>query len=251
MLQDDEPRSPSRGGFAPRPPTMTQRHIDNAPPVLSMGAQYGFPYQQGDYNIQYNNSGHNSAGLQPGQIFTTPNPFYNPYGESPMASPVTPAPYNQASNSHGDLAYQPHPAYISRQPSSSPPSSPAGYNGNDAHYVNLDRSSVTPFQASQYEEISRQLEVPAPSFASRPVADEGSYHNSPFVDPITPPSPARVAPEPPSLPSAGPMSPVEFNSAIKPVTPSAQTADIPAALVPKRPDTVYTLYDNDDAYGGI
>jgi len=35
--------------------------------------------------------------------------------------------------------------------------------GGDAHYVDLDRSSVTPFQAAQYAEISRKLnETPVP-----------------------------------------------------------------------------------------
>jgi hypothetical protein len=53
------------------------------------------------------------------------------------------------------------------------------------------------------------------------------------------------------------LSPIggEFNQSLQTENSSAAPVPPAAAHVPsasqKRPDTVYTLYDNDDAYGGI
>lgn len=248
MLADDPPvggstRGYGGGGFNPRPPTMIERHIANGTPVSSMhGSQNGYAAYPGDYGVQYNNSnGYQASGFQPGQIVNSPNPFYSaPYGES---GPAPSSPYDSSFARHPSQA-----AYLSRAPS-------AAANGNlgaapDSHYVDLSRSSVTPFQAAQYEEINHRLNSPTLGAVS-----EDGHEQSPFSDPaqgVSPPSRARVASKPPSLPevSAGPMSPMhdEFRGTRAPDAP-------PAAYVAsggnKRPDTVYTLYDDEDAYGGI
>ena len=44
--------------------------------------------------------------------------------------------------------------------------------GTDAHYVDLNRSSVTPFQQQQYSEISRRLNIPAPGTHPAGIAEE-------------------------------------------------------------------------------
>lgn len=253
MLANDEPPTPASrgfGGYNPRPPTMIERHIANGTPVSSMGPTNGYPYpQHGDYNAQYMASGYNSSGFQPGQVINpnSTSPFYGPYGE-PMSAP--PSPMDNPYDNRGDISRQPsQAAYLSRQPFAAKyPGAP----GADAHYVDLSRSSVTPFQAEQYQEISRQLDSPALGA----VSEQGHYEpkQSPFADPaahhgITPPSPARINSIPPNLPaiSPSPMSPLntEFQGGDKgPSAPAA--AYVPTAN--KRPDTVYTLYSDDDAY---
>jgi len=277
LSDDDEPltRSPT----LPRPPTMIERHMANATPVSSMGSQFGHPYAQGNYNVQYNSPGYNSPGFNSsgfnppgynspgvGQVVTPQNPFYSPYPDSPATAHFD-APYN------GDLAHQ--PAYLSRQPSSPGMPPPPGNNQSDAHYVDLSRSSVTPFQATQYEEISRHLDIPSP--VPGPIAEEQSHaHDNadpvlgePFADStsddtgaLQQPSPVhsanpRVTPKPPSLPeiSQMSMSPVyQLNFGLKGPSVSTGGPTIPATVhvsQGKRPDTVYTVYDDEDAYGGI
>lgn len=250
LADDDEPfaaggsaRGHGGGGYNPnpRPPTMIERHIANGTPVSSMrGPDNGYPYQA-EYNVQYNNSnGYPSPGFQPGQVIASSNPFYNgPFGEngSPMGY-----------QNEGGVARQPsqQAAYLSRAPSGAV----NNYNGTpESQYVDLSRSSVTPYQAAQYEEINRRLDAPALGAVS-----EDGHDQSPFSDPnhgVSPPARARVTSTPPSLPefSAAPMSPLnnEFRGTKAPDAP-------PAAYVAsgnKRPDTVYTLYDDEDAYGGI
>ncbi|KIP04910.1 hypothetical protein PHLGIDRAFT_120269 [Phlebiopsis gigantea 11061_1 CR5-6] len=200
----------------------------------------------------------------------------------------------------------------------------------EAHYVDLNRSSVSPFQAAQYVEIANHLQAEPPAPLPTPMvaaaADEifmkedqlmpsvttprplnvsagrlasPTQRNgpSPFADPAhedfggmhvddlpAPPSPAyssmsRVDSSPPKLPELAvqerafspvtmdfPMSPPGHQESSPlaapptdfPVTPSeAHFADVPPTprvrdtpSVP-RPDTTYTVYDDDDAYGGI
>lgn len=203
----------------------------------------------------------------------------------------------------------------------------------DEHYVDLDRSSVSPYQALQYAEIQRKLstsasgpalqidsaaslDVPAhgapvskaseftnygavsPGLAVS-IPKEGALPESPFTDPtfahktvavngeereqeeedgdLLEPQPAfsraeRIPSMPPMLPEVErSFSPVvyDFSPSIsgtagaKPSAPAAATttsAPVPApvgarsaapATPAKRPDTVYTMYDPEDAYGGI
>lgn len=354
----------NRGGSTPRPPTMIERKMANTPvsyDIPAMAHPYGYAGAYGQ------------PSFSPGQIITpgpyTPttvnsaNPFFAPYGESPIGSPVSVAPYDSAYNEQGQfVSRQPSngsTAILSRQPSSA--AVPASQPAEGAQYVDLSRSSVTPFQAAQYAEISRRLNTnppealpasqvaevaeelaehdePAPVPIPKPVEPlelqpsisfdesqhltvqptprESSFPESPFADPTMsfhedqlehaperdsfpqPPSPtfsssSRVTSKPPTLPEIQiqqrPFSPVSLDFPLVPSTPRAvpsplastfsmpspppdahfpespAAAAAPAAAAPapvprsqvtpvpmsKRPDTVYTLYDEEDAYAGI
>ncbi|PCH36430.1 hypothetical protein WOLCODRAFT_140418 [Wolfiporia cocos MD-104 SS10] len=98
---------------------------------------------------------------------------------------------------------------LSRQPA---PGNPTSAAASDAHYVDLDRSSVTPFQAAQYSEISRQLNVQAPQSAAPPtpeinVMTEKSGMLAPMSEPVSPAPPYAKDDQPPPSPSpSGPFS---------------------------------------------
>ncbi|KAI0351322.1 hypothetical protein OH77DRAFT_1439307 [Trametes cingulata] len=369
-LRDDDAPAMSRamtlnrgGANTPRPPTMIERKMASTPvayPVPPVPHPYGYAGAYGQ------------ASFSPGQIMTpgpyTPttvnsaHPFFSPYGQSPIGSPVSVAPYDSAYGADGQpISRQPSngsSTVLSRQPSSAAqPPAPAA---PEAEYVDLSRSSVTPFQAAQYAEISRRLNTtppmplpasevaevaeelieqdePAPvppqksveplelqpsiSFdeprhlAVQPTPKENSFPESPFADPTLsfheeqvqhvpqgrdslfaepqPPSPtfsskSRVTSTPPTLPEIQiqqrPFSPVSLdfplvpstphpapsplgstfsipspppsahfpeNAAPAPATPTLREHVAAGAPAAKRPDTVYTLYDEDDAYAGI
>ena len=274
----DEPQVLSDGHspFSPRPPTMIERRM-NSTPVSNMGSiNYGSGPAYGGYNDY--NAGYNHPGFVPGQVIP-----HHPFADSGMPdSPLPPTPMSPPmSVNHRDLgAEQPQSAYLSRQPSTNGPP-PAD---NAAQYVDMSRSSVTPFQAAQYEEIHRRLNIPAPEPVLGSLAEEEYPKQepipqgpSPFADPsedvLPPPSPvhsnrSRVDSSPPKLPELNPpMSPVYALHPVPLEFPTKQTeaptADLPATPAPAhvvhptpapargRPDTVYTIYDDEDAYGGI
>jgi len=276
MLHDEPqvvPDSNNDSPFAPRPPTMIERRM-NSTPVSNMG---GHPYGPGPAYGGYNDysAGYDQPGFSPGQVFPHHQSYGDSYMDSPMSAPMSPP----MSVSHGDVgAEQSRSAYLSRQP----PTNDPALTDNNGHYVDLSRSSVTPFQAAQYEEIHRRLNMPpaAPVLGSLaedeyPQKELAPQGPSPFADPsevmLPPPSPAhsnrdRIDSNPPKLPELNPpMSPVY---ALHP-TPAevlrkkseVSTAGLPAAPAPayvarpnlnqKRPDTVYTIYDDEDAYAGI
>lgn len=210
LVDDPEP------SFNPRPPTMIERH--NASPALNA---------QNNYQNYYGGYGQQSA--------------YGDTLHAQMAMPHAP---------HGDRSYltrQPSSAaYLSRQPSAAAYPIP---NDPQAHYVNLDRSSVTPFQAAQYADISRQLgsdlhttmaplQPSDPSLPS-PFDDEAAEEINPTHDAAPrAPSPAHVV---------DPFAAASTAPAPEPV-PASRRRDITNA---QRPDTVYTMYEEGDAYGGI
>ncbi|KAH9480477.1 hypothetical protein JR316_0007077 [Psilocybe cubensis] len=142
--------------------------------------------------------------------------------------------YNYHSNGHQNYEYSQHqsdpsfPAPVSipqpvltRQPSASAPQYPNPNTGeiasNDPHrpsplqlkresapandYVDLNRSSVSPYQAAQYVEISRRLNADVPAGLATadverelpmpppPVAGSGNNSPGPFADPGTPHTP--------------------------------------------------------------
>lgn len=206
----------------------------------------------------------------------------------------------------------------------------------DPHYTDLSRSSVTPFQAAQYAEITEKLGAPmspilgavpeerravpfeGPSHSDTSTQGRNTHIESPFVDaavvqqPIDNPSyelddefplpspsafqQARIASLPPTLPeisvaerSFSPVSSLEFPVPLSvhntpspfstefsdhrgpppteasykssPLATSSTRAQAEDSVIPRspnteftpnnRPDTVYTLYDEEDAYGGI
>jgi hypothetical protein len=189
ILVDDEPsgyRGGSDGGhggftgFNPRPPTMIERHMANrgqfdaVPPMPSLQ--------------QYNNlaaSGAGGAGVGYGGGYQFPGsrqPSFSPGQVIPNAGSPPPsatgaqflAPYGAAASPHDSYNDQ---SQLGRQPSVSA----AVYHENgqlvgqqrdlgrqnsvnaNTDYVDLSRSSVTPYQAAQYAEISKKLnENPPP-----------------------------------------------------------------------------------------
>jgi len=272
----DEPQllSDNDSPFAPRPPTMIERRMDSTPVSNMGGSTYGPAPAYGGYNDY--NAGYNHPGFAPGQVA----PYHQPYGDSQMGSPTGPMSPPMSVN-YGDVGVeQSQSAYLSRQLYTNGPP-PAD---NTPDYVDLSRSSVTPFQAAQYEEIHRRLNMPAPEPILGSLAEEEYPRKeptpkgpSPFADPfedvLPPPSPAhsnrgRIDSIPPKLPELNPpMSPVYALHPVSIDVLSNQTgtsADLPVAPVPahvarpspttqnqKRPDTVYTIYDDEDAYAGI
>lgn len=472
MILPDEPDMRPRG-TTPRPPSIIEKHLAQGPGSFPQFGDHSFYGGGGAGASAY--FGQNS--FAPGEIVSMPpqawspvtpdsaRPFYNPMGDSPMGSPVSPAPYDSFYNAQGQLVRQPSngagamlnrqpsnsvgvmlnrqpsgsaqamlnrqpsngagvmlnrqplnnsPVMLNRQPSNSaavtlnrqmpngagqvlyrqmsngadavlsrqPHHVPRGltlqsnvahnmildqphsankemmspispvpmvyvprqapvpvqemqYNTSgllsDAHYVDLARSSVSPFQAAQYAEISSKLHTLPPKPLSSPevaavaqeilskpalvvtnVSEPRPLNVSPLktgADPASPresygeevededdlPMPAptfsgksRIASTPPTLPelSNRAFSPVVLNfpsSAQSSPSPLNTTFTLPSpppqAHVPspftsakhlmaeyapsvaarpakdegpaKRPDTVYTLYDDDDAYAGI
>ncbi|KAI0091498.1 hypothetical protein BDY19DRAFT_629489 [Irpex rosettiformis] len=419
------------GHPGPNPPSMLEHHVSQDP--VSFG---GSPIY-GDRSFY---GGQSSFG--PGEIVAMPpqawdpstpssaQPFYQPMGETPLGSPITPVAYDSFYNAQGQLVRQPsagaaammsHPyavapvmqqrqaspgpftaynrtpspgpavalnsqpsngpatvlvrqpspgpvAALNRQPSYGPndamskspfgpdaviddidhmespispppaayvtrraPPTETQYNASpDAHYVDLNRSSVSPYQAAQYEEISSKLRAPPPqplptpevaAFAEKALANDAPVVHavaqplplnvpgtikSPIQEPMISsdahvlddielplPSPAysgksRVDSTPPTLPeihlNERSFSPVTMDFPIAPssvhpsplsaaftipspsveahfpTSPGPANPDTPTApaMRPtkqepqgKRPDTVYTLYDDDDAYAGI
>lgn len=340
---------------------MIEQRLAQGPPISFSQHPYG--NNNGYYAYP------DQASYAPGQYITMPGesmppqawtpdssrPFFSPMGETPLGSPVSVAPYDSAYDAHGQLIRQPSPGpaeYLNRQPSmgaasqlSRQPSAGPGQfltrqapdQGmsldvpNGAHYVDLSRSSVSPFQAEQYAEISQKLNteppMPLPSPLVAAAADEAitrdddddispdvteprplkvvnqasrsphsSVNGSPFADPQMqgyempkPPSPtfsnkSRIDSTPPTLPEmqrafspvslefpmnaspaaraapsplAGsvemPSPPAEVHSTHNAPHDSATPTPRPARgeMPPARPDTVYTMYDDDDAYGGI
>jgi len=199
---------------------MIERHL--ASPAPTFGTQYGHPgpvYNEYAGEHAQNGAGYGASNFQsfaPGQVFTMNNgapspisaasahPMYaNPaYGQpsfSPPGQYAGPEYHEQGQPSVGVAAYPvltrqgtgssqtsehrrlPTPTNIQRE------SAPA----ND--YVDLDRSSVSPYQAEQYQEISRRLNTEVP--AGLPTAEiekdlPPPPGTSPFADPTSaPPSP--------------------------------------------------------------
>ncbi|KAG2143820.1 uncharacterized protein EDB93DRAFT_1251871 [Suillus bovinus] len=122
-------------------------------------------------------------------------------------------------------------------------------NDPQAHYVNLDRSSVTPFQAAQYADISRQLGSDLHSTMAPPQHSD-SLLPSPFDDNAAEET-YHTQDAVPRAQSPGyavdPFATASTASAPEPV-PASRRRDISNT---QRPDTVYTVYEEGDAYGGI
>jgi hypothetical protein len=243
---------------------------------MGMGSNnYGPGTAYGGYN-EYN-AGYNHPGFTPGQVISHHQPHADPRMQGfPMSPPMSPP----MSVNHGDFGAA-QSSYLSRQP---PTNGPAPVD-HSAGYVDLSRSSVTPYQAAQYEEIHRRLNMPPPEPVLGSLAEEEypprepiSKGPSPFADPsedvLPSPSPvhsnlSRVDSTPPRLPELNPpMTPVyglfpipaevphkqiEVSSPNLPAAPAPAHVARPNPSIPnqKRPDTVYTIYDDEDAYGGI
>jgi hypothetical protein len=325
----------------PRPPTMIERHMHNqSPRQPNMPNMY--PYNA------YGAPNQSHGSFSPGQVVTptSANPFFSPYAQDVMGSPVS-----STVPEYHDPPRSGHPAFppqaLARQPSvgmdqvaiarqnsvTGGPFNPvvSSPDAADPHYTDLSRSSVTPFQAAQYAEITEKLGAPMSSVLGvvpeepqavtsndmAPSTQAGdTYIESPFTDAVAVqqpiddeldddlplPSPnafqqTRIASLPPTLPeisvperSFSPVASLEFpvplsvrnspspisaefsdlrgppptlptykSSPLASSTPTqaqAQDAVIPRepksdAAPAARPDTVYTVYDEEDAYGGM
>ncbi|KAI9453402.1 hypothetical protein BJY52DRAFT_1189624 [Lactarius psammicola] len=327
---DSEPVRPFNA--PPRPPSMIERrHLNNAstPP-----RQPTLPnmYPNNAYGSGYGATNYSQQSFSPGQVVSpnSANPFFSPPAYLPQAVTGEPSP------GMGPVAVA-HQNSVTGGPFSPVVSSP---DAADPHYTDLSRSSVTPFQAAQYAEITEKLGAPMSSVLDAvpeeqqaavsdniavpshddPVAQGGNTHTvSPFVDaaaiqqPINYPSSesddelplpspnafqqTRIASLPPTLPeihvpersfspvaslefpvplsvrnSPSPLSaefsdlrgppPTESNYQSSPLaTSTPMQAQAQATVIPRepkngaastnRPDTVYTMYDEEDAYGGI
>lgn len=98
--------------------------------------------------------------------------------------------------------------------------------GPDAHYVDLNRSSVTPFQQQQYSEISRRLNIPAPGSQPAGIAEEID-DDAPLPEPMG----MKDLPVPrDSVPPAQPVTqPTVQVTTEKPVEKSATESSSPFA----------------------
>ncbi|KAG6817323.1 hypothetical protein H0H87_010340 [Tephrocybe sp. NHM501043] len=239
VLMDDPPTHDEtvERGFNPRPPTMIERRL--ASPAPTFGTQYGAPgpalgLNDYDYN-QYQAYG--PAQLRSSMSATPmlndsayPNPAYPQpaYGQSPFSpigSPVSAAganPYD-GSQQAAILTRQPsNTTQLSRSPSANGPN---GYPSEDPHYggypvpgqndyIDLDRSSVSPYQAAQYAEISQKLNTDVPSGLDTPVVNEliqnqvSNVQAPPVPVKSRTPSPSPFSdPAPGTLPYPGDVTP--------------------------------------------
>ncbi|KAK7685762.1 hypothetical protein QCA50_011108 [Cerrena zonata] len=154
---------------------MFQPTADYAPvsyPTSPMSSQ---PGQHGSY-------GYDQPSFAPGQYMdmaqnpmspntpfsvnpTSAHPFFAPIGHSPSNSPTV-AHYESAYNAQGQLVERKNSVgasqYLTRQSSMNQQYAGDEHLASDADYVDLSRASVTPFQAQQYEEISRRLNTAPP-----------------------------------------------------------------------------------------
>jgi hypothetical protein len=240
----DDPVEP----YNPRPPTMFERH--NASPALA--AQAG----QGGQNFYGSFGGYSQqppyappeviqpTGSPPPQVYGAPPMGYTSYNDPQQRIARQPSNVGHAAyDSQPQLARQPSNAeYLTRQPSYAvgyaPPTVPPGSFDPNAQYIDLDRSSISPYQAAQYADISRQLDT-TDSNADVPreslVLPDGPLP-SPFDDPV----------EATLVPDTSPHRPPNVAAPGR-VTAAPQTQGN-ATEPHQRPATVY---EDGDAYGGI
>jgi hypothetical protein len=217
----------------PRPPTMIERKLANFPPVPSQ--------QFGGNQLNVNSPG------SPNPLSQSPVvPVFStaPYGPSPITpygSNYNPLIFQQQQQQEAATS---NGRYVNRM---SPRQNLTGMNPSngdprmDPHYVDLNRASVSPYQAAQYAEIERKLkgdhlveEVPVPPL---PYHSQGAVptipeEQSPFADPG---EETEAAPRPVSK---APMLPE-----IK----GGEDGRMSVGMFVKRE----TVYDPADAYGGI
>jgi len=335
---------------SPRPPTMIERHLNSMPSTLSSQPTMPNMYSNTGYGNGYGAFESDQSSFYPGDIMTptSSNPFISPYAQDVLVSPVSSSVPDYHVASHPTSPVSP-PQALTRSSSSTNqaavirqnsipggPHSPmvSSPNDTDPQYVELSRSSVTPSQGIQYEEITKNLHAPMSSvMATVPeesyddithnrmlttdpsLRDEVSLKEFADVDSGTEqvvdassgldievplPTPimfeqTRISSNPPTLPeirvpersfspvaslelpvplsareSPSPFS-VEFSDVRTPPPAGLKLTSSPLAtstpesaeltIIPrdqkteaksfKRPDTVYTLYDEEDAYGGI
>ncbi len=195
VVLGDESASLHRGnsdGYSarPRPPTMIERHYANivTPPGPTHAPSFG--------------------GIRPGEVMPSSGlapslpsaarfqqTYYNnSMGQTPIGSPASIAPYGSAYDDQGRIVRTPSnsaASALSRGKSIRDPfNDPQRPSQEEGEYTDLNRASVTPFQAAQYVAISRELNIPPPLPMMPPSAEldksnfsSGTMLGSPFDDP--------------------------------------------------------------------
>lgn len=218
VLLPDEPGSvaPYNAMGSPRPPTMIERHLNGMPSPLSRQPTMPNMYSNNGYGNGYGASESGQSTFYPGDIMTptSSNPFISPYSQDVLASPVSSnvPDYHVASHPASPVA---PPQALTRSSSSTNqatvirqnsipggPHSPmvSSPNDTDPQYVELSRSSVTPSQGMQYEEITKKLHAPMSSvMASVPEESHDDATHSRMLTPNADPSPRdEVLPKEPA-----------------------------------------------------
>ncbi|KAG8221118.1 hypothetical protein J3R82DRAFT_2645 [Butyriboletus roseoflavus] len=243
----DDPVEPSPS-YNPRPPTMIEHH--NTSPALA--AQSGYTGQNfyGSYD-GYGQQPHapsemiQSVGSPPPQAYGASPMGYTSYNDSQRQVAMQNVGYAGYDSQHQLVRQPSNAAYLTRLPSSAagyvPPAAPSGSIDPNAHYTDLSRSSISPYQAAQYADISRQLGTNNPSGQAHRESSEllDAPLPSPFDDPVeaTPVSDVTSHAQldrSSDAPAPGPVS----------ATPARQTQ----GNAHQRPTTIY---EEGDAYGGI
>lgn len=147
--------------FSPRPDFASQHNSVE-------GQNYGYQNPFSDYNAQTQTS------VSPGMYMpSTAAPFLSGSAQSQ----AYPYPDGTPLNMHN----------LARSPSDGAPSMLSRGNSLSQHlegdYADLNRSSVTPFQAAQYEAISKQLNIPVPVPKPLPPVIEGQELENP-IEPV-------------------------------------------------------------------
>ncbi|KAK0437778.1 uncharacterized protein EV420DRAFT_1651756 [Desarmillaria tabescens] len=217
-----------------RPPTMIERHVNNSPASFTQ-PQYGYGPQQPT----------SPTSFSPGQI-VGPGPF----NEMDIPSggfdndPFAAAAYSR------DPSVISHDAYLTRQPSQM------------ANEVQLNREPsqvyhADPFQQqqeAQYVDLNRVPSVGsadavgvAVTTPTQEVSHDSSMTQSAVVSSIPSSGDAKPTVTSP-LTSQAASAPAQSNPI---ANDPAVASRNPAPVGSKRPDTVYTVYDPEDAYGGM
>ncbi|KXN91112.1 hypothetical protein AN958_02888 [Leucoagaricus sp. SymC.cos] len=257
VLLEDPPThedTVNRGYNPPPAPTMMEQRQHVPIPVSARG--YAEPYYgsnaaghgtSNQLQVQPSySSGHVSSSNQPSptgpsahtlmaspvtryvQNPIAPAPMPSPYEQSIIASVLTRQPSN-GTMERQTMAQSIHSAdapntALTRQPTIRSAQVPTD------DYVDLSRSSVSPFQAAQYAEISRRLNSPPSSSASTPtvVSPAQIYATQQKDLPPVPPISGHDAPVVAS-PTASPFGDPE------PSTPASEPVSTPTAVTPPAP----------------
>lgn len=222
---------------------------------------YGNMGRSTDNGAGFGSQGGMSSGWNdmapPPVAFPGQHPFVNGPGSAPFGAPMhnsvpeTGASYDPAYNqgqtarqsaqtfsSAASLGRQPSAAAMAAYPGGppSPGSQHTNYPGIDnngsprnSDYVDLSRSSVSPFQAAQYQIISNKLNSPMPTGSEAeaqmaPPPMPSGPMVSPFEDPPPPIARERIHSTPPMLPEISADDHTDLTQQF-PVTPSPMGLD--------------------------
>ncbi len=174
----------------PRPPTMIERHYANI--VTPLGPTHA-PSFGGIRPGEVMPSSGLAPSLPPAARFQQTY-YNNSMGQTPIGSPASIAPYGSAYDDQGRIVRTPSnsaASALSRGKSIRDPfNDPQRPSQEEGEYTDLNRASVTPFQAAQYVAISRELNIPPPLPMIPPSAEldksnfsSGTMLGSPFDDP--------------------------------------------------------------------